>query len=62
MKQKPMGSDDIPVREPLHMVQCIYELMTMHSTVATGTSHARCSPRKGDSHDMALFLSSCRKL
>ena len=51
-----MGSDDIPVKEPLHMVQCVYELMTMHSTVATGTSYyAGCSQRE-DSDDTALFV------
>lgn len=37
MKQRPVSKDDLPVTEPLHMVQCIYELMRMHSVTATGT-------------------------
>eukprot|EP00873_Tetraselmis_striata_P020094 jgi/Tetstr1/440358/TSEL_028694.t1 len=36
MKQRPVSKDDLPVTEPLHMVQCIYELMRMHSVTATG--------------------------
>jgi len=36
MKQRPMSADDLPVTDPLHMVQCIYELMRMHSVTATG--------------------------
>lgn len=36
MNQRPLTDDDIPVKDPLHMVQCIYELMAMHSVKETG--------------------------
>jgi hypothetical protein len=65
-----MSADDLPVTDPLHMVQCIYELMRMHSVTATGgpplplpfPDRPPSKSRRVSNNDNCCIYLNCEKL